>query len=296
MMHNFKSQKKGENLLSFVAFTLVFIPNFVLAYTPLVTSGPLAKASTDGDLMKFLVTVFNWGIGLAVALSVLFIILGGIQYMTTDAIYSKEEGRQKITAALAGLLIALSSWLILNQINPDILKKNNLTLNSDLINGAKGPVTPQGGLIPEYHGSEQFIASGDPYNPTLTAYSPQKGGGLVGMEGGYASSRPGLDGLSIVRTLDDYASGKSSYVTLAGDSSQYGKGYTIPTITYKNNTGQLVTLTNVKGYVHDTGGAFTNAGSTKFDVPIGRDYTDYQMNTQPFNGNNVQFIPSNVKK
>jgi hypothetical protein len=148
--------------------------------------------------------------------------------------------------------------------------------------------------IPDYNGGENFTPSGEAYNPTLTAYSPQRGGALIGMEGGYASSITGLDGRAVVRTLDDYAAGRSSYVTLAGDSSQYRKSYVIPTITYKNSSGQLVTLTNVKGYVHDTGSAFRGAGDSKFDVPVGRDYGNYIMNTQPFNGNSVQFIPSTI--
>ena len=64
--------------------------------------------------------------------------------------------------------------------------------------------------------------STDTFKPKLSAYSPQKGGSS--MEGGYASSRPGPDKQSVVRTLDDYASGRSQHVTLAGHPSQYEIG------------------------------------------------------------------------
>src|SRR5690606_22709225 len=59
-------------------------------------------------------------------LAVIMITLGGIQYMTTDAISGKTEGKAVITRALLGLMLALASWLILYTINPNIL---NFSLN-----------------------------------------------------------------------------------------------------------------------------------------------------------------------
>ena len=47
--------------------------------------------------------------------------VGAIQYMTTDAISGKEEGKERITKALLGLLLAVGAWLILSTINPDLL-------------------------------------------------------------------------------------------------------------------------------------------------------------------------------
>jgi hypothetical protein len=123
----------------------------------------------------------------------------------------------------------------------------------------------------------------------FTAYSPQRGGSNVagsGGEGGYESSRVGLDGQAVVRTLQDVASGNSSYVTLAGDPSTYGQRYTIPTVTFTNSSGQTQTLTNVLGYVHDTGSAFTGAGTSKFDLAVDRDLSQSEINSQPFLANN----------
>jgi len=181
MMHNSKSNK--IILLSFFtsAFSIFYlIPNFVLAYVPLVTDGPLASLGTNPDLKVFLVTIFNWGIGVAVALSVLFIIFGGVEYMTTDAVFKKEDGKKRIQAAVVGLLIALSSWLILNQINPKIFV-NDLSLNGDLIKGAgqlntgvsnvatnvSSPGTSDG--IPTYiQGTPDGTVSGDNFALTKT--------------------------------------------------------------------------------------------------------------------------------
>ena len=60
-------------------------------------------------------------IGIAIVLAVLMIVIGGIQYMGSDAFTSKEDAKSKITMALFGLLIAFGAWLLLNTINPDLV-------------------------------------------------------------------------------------------------------------------------------------------------------------------------------
>lgn len=76
-----------------------------------------SKISTT-NLGDFLGKAFNFGIAIAVALSVIMITLGGIQYMTTDSWSKKEDGKQRIRQAFLGLGLALISWLILYTINP----------------------------------------------------------------------------------------------------------------------------------------------------------------------------------
>lgn len=121
-----------------------------------------------------------------------------------------------------------------------------------------------------------------------TAYSPKRGGDS--MEGGYASATPGPDGKAEVRTLADYASGRSKYVTLAGDPSQYGKTYTIPEITFRDASGKEHTLKNVKGVVHDTGSAFKGKGDSRIDIPADKDLPDGGA-SQPYSQKQVQLVP-----
>lgn len=128
--------------------------------------------------------------------------------------------------------------------------------------------------------------------PKLTAYSPQAGGPLTKMEGGYAAARPGPDGKAEVRTLEDYAAGKSEYITIAGDPSQNGKSYIIPEIQWIDKAGQLQKSTNVKAVVHDTGSAFKGKGESRFDIPVAKDMTDAQMNAQPFLKGKMRLIPA----
>jgi hypothetical protein len=126
-----------------------------------------------------------------------------------------------------------------------------------------------------------------------TAYSPQNpSSNIKGMEGGYKSSVAGPDGQAIVRTVDDYANGRSSYVTVAGNPAFYGNAYTIPNLTYRDASGNIKTLSNVPVVVHDTGSAFTNAPEGRFDIPVGRDYNNSQMNSQPFLAQPINFTPT----
>lgn len=124
-------------------------------------------------------------------------------------------------------------------------------------------------------GGGTATAAKDGLKVDLTAYSPRAGGDK--MEGGYEAARPGPDGKAEVRTLADFAAGRSKYVTLAGNPRDYGKTYVIPEITFVDASGNRQTLKNVEGVVHDTGSAFKDAPEGRFDIPIDKDATDRQM-------------------
>ena len=64
----------------------------------------------------------NLLIGLSAVWAVLMIVLGGIQYISTDAIFKKEEGRKRIENAVYGLVLVIAAWLILATINPALLE------------------------------------------------------------------------------------------------------------------------------------------------------------------------------
>jgi len=73
---------------------------------------------------EYLDNLYYAGLAIASGLAVLMIIYGGVRYMSTEAISGKSEGREIITAAIGGLLLAFFSWLILYTINPKLLKKD----------------------------------------------------------------------------------------------------------------------------------------------------------------------------
>lgn len=131
-----------------------------------------------------------------------------------------------------------------------------------------------------------------------TAYSPTKGASDkagTGGEGSYASAKPGPDGKAEVRTLADVSAGRSKYVTLAGDPSQYGKEYVIPEITFRDASGKEQTLKNVKGVVHDTGSAFNGKGDQRFDIPADRDLPDGGA-SQPYSKQKIAFLPAGQER
>ncbi len=80
---------------------------------------------------SYLSNIYIWGVSIAVVLSIIMIILGGIQYMTTDSVSNKSDGKNKIKGAVVGLILALGSWLILNTINPQLVNLRVTVPNSD---------------------------------------------------------------------------------------------------------------------------------------------------------------------
>ncbi len=79
-------------------------------------------ATQTTTLEKYLPGMFKLLIGLSAAAAVFMIVFGGIQYMTTDAIFKKEEGRKRIENAVFGLVLVISAALILQTINPALLE------------------------------------------------------------------------------------------------------------------------------------------------------------------------------
>lgn len=122
-----KKMIKKTILLSILFLSLSFGTALAVEYVTL-ESGLWKEAGLgDGKIISttnlgdFLSIVFNFGIAIAVALSVIMITVGGIQYMTTDSWMKKEDGKGRIKNAFYGLALALVSWLILYTINPDLV-------------------------------------------------------------------------------------------------------------------------------------------------------------------------------
>lgn len=78
------------------------------------------------SLAAFFNNLYKYLIGLAAALAVIMIIWGGLEISTQDSISKQGEGREKIKAAIFGLILVLSPALVFSIINPSIL---NLSLN-----------------------------------------------------------------------------------------------------------------------------------------------------------------------
>ena len=136
--------------------------NFIMT-----TFDPTVKDS-DGNntaLGAYLNMMIRLFIGICAVLAVIMIVMGGVEYITSELISSKEAGRERITHAILGLLLAMGSWLLLNTINPDILK-SDLNVPTATVIVTLNDTTPQscppGGKCGAYNtGAEWDTIAGD---------------------------------------------------------------------------------------------------------------------------------------
>ncbi len=82
------------------------------------------QLETTVDIKGYVQKTFNLFIALATVAAVFMIVLGGFEYMTSDAFQKKSDGLNKIKNALWGLLLVLTSFLILRTIDPRLVQIN----------------------------------------------------------------------------------------------------------------------------------------------------------------------------
>lgn len=90
------------------------------SYIPLAPLPGTMDDKGQVNLNTYIPGIFNLVIGIAGVLAVLMVVIGGVEYMTTDAIGGKSEGKERINNALWGLLLVLVSWILLHTINPKL--------------------------------------------------------------------------------------------------------------------------------------------------------------------------------
>ncbi|MBI4093867.1 hypothetical protein HY417_02795 [Candidatus Kaiserbacteria bacterium] len=126
-------------------------------------SRKLTGAYNTDDLGPFMNKVFVGAISLGAILAVLRLAWAGFVYLSSDLWTSKDKAKEIIQETLLGLFLLLGIWLILYQINPDILK---LKVGFESSGSATGnyPNDP-GGLSPF-----------SPTSPTKSTRSPPSSG------------------------------------------------------------------------------------------------------------------------
>jgi len=105
-------------LFAFFAFYVAALDAF--AYVPLEPS--IVSGSKNVSPDDYIKNIYQIGIGIAGALAVLMIVIGGIKYIGSAANPSlKGDAKSQIWAAIGGLILALMSYIILNTINPKLV-------------------------------------------------------------------------------------------------------------------------------------------------------------------------------
>lgn len=95
-------------------------------FVPLADFSGSGKLSTlyaeNNKLEDYLSKIFMGAIALGAILAVLRLSWAGFVYMSSDLWSSKGHAKEIIQETMLGLFLLLAIWLILNLINPDLLK------------------------------------------------------------------------------------------------------------------------------------------------------------------------------
>lgn len=84
---------------------------------------------TSDLLAKYIQAFYNYGLAAAGILAAIVLMAGGLLWLTSGGNDTKiGQAKELITGSIAGTLILFSSWIILNTINPDLLKLKVITM------------------------------------------------------------------------------------------------------------------------------------------------------------------------
>ncbi|MBI4118001.1 MAG: hypothetical protein HY455_00445 [Parcubacteria group bacterium] len=126
----------------FGIFGIAFAQGTPGGYVPLEQLPPLGGTpQAETPVGRYIEGFFSLAVGAATVLAVLLIVVGGIQYMASEIISGKEEGMKRMQNAIWGFILILSSVLILQTINPNLL---NIDLRLEGISPATPPSAPPG--------------------------------------------------------------------------------------------------------------------------------------------------------
>jgi hypothetical protein len=94
-----------------------------LSRNPLRLNVELGPIKTVSDLEVYLNAAFTWALGVAGVISIIFIMIGGLQYAIGAGAQSQvSQGKERIKNAVFGFVLLLLSVLILQTVNPQLLK------------------------------------------------------------------------------------------------------------------------------------------------------------------------------
>lgn len=115
---------KIAKIILLIIIFLAFAQPVLAEYTLQANYPELHNTSPTTNLGGYIKYLYLFGLALVGILAVAGLVYGGILYMTSGTLTNTQEAQKWIWSAIAGLLLALSSWLILYTINPDLVSDN----------------------------------------------------------------------------------------------------------------------------------------------------------------------------
>jgi len=141
-----------SGVLAFFLFSVLVllfgVTTQVESYTlisPIPGVGESVSLSESGGAANYLNNIFTLFISIIAVLGVIKLMLCGFQYMTSEAISSKEEAKKCMTGVFGGLFIVLLSVLVLQTINPEILQLKFFATLEQRVGDLDLPTTGSGG-------------------------------------------------------------------------------------------------------------------------------------------------------
>ena len=140
------NKNRRVNLLKILlVFLILFSPTLGLAQDYQLLQ-PEFVDNASAEFVDYAKALFTTVLVIAAVLAVIMLVWGGIEYTVSSVPGIKTEGLNRIWAALGGLIIALTAWLILNTINPDLLNFNLSNIGEvgnggGIVTGGGGPTT-----------------------------------------------------------------------------------------------------------------------------------------------------------
>lgn len=117
--------------LLILAAVLVLLPATTLAagsgYETLIN---IPGVNPDDDFGGYINSLYKLAIALAALLAVIKIIIAGMKWMMTDIVTSKQEAKEDIWGATMGLLLIISSVLLLGIINKSLTNFDFFNVNT----------------------------------------------------------------------------------------------------------------------------------------------------------------------
>lgn len=107
--------------LALALLSLVPLSADAQAYQPLA---PIPGVSSGISFSQFVERIVVIALSIGAILAVLMLVVGGFEWMVSEAVHKKELGRERVRNAIFGLLILLAAVLVLNTINPQLINLN----------------------------------------------------------------------------------------------------------------------------------------------------------------------------
>lgn len=145
------------------------------------------KTKVSCPFGNYLNIIIKLIIGIAAVLAMVMIVMGGIEYMTSEVVSGKEAGKETITHAILGLLLALGAYLILNTINPQLLSAclDKLPQATIVIDDSVPQTAINGMYCTKTAGTNGGYKAGDDWNKIA--------GAITQLPTGVVSNHPGQD-------------------------------------------------------------------------------------------------------